>query len=147
MFHVLLSPSFVFGFTSVLPLSFSLFANTLLCNFAGYSMVASFFLGANDICCIHYQVSCPVKQLSLQRLCEEIRQHFFSCTIFHHNFLFVNSILNEEIPNVNVSCSFTTGTSSVPFQQNGNPVVLIQYIVVYVQTLVFEEIPCPYHLW
>jgi hypothetical protein len=55
-------------------------------------------------------------ELALEGLCEIVRYHVFCRAIFHSKFSSIDAVGDEEIPYVNMACSFTAGCTPIVFQ-------------------------------
>ena len=59
-----------------------------------------------------------VEESTLQRLSEEITDHFLGWTIVNGNFTLFESMSNEVVTNVNVASAFAAGHSTIFLQKN-----------------------------
>ena len=69
------------------------------------------------------------EETSLQWFAKEIRNHIFSRTVNKVNIAFVNSILNKEIPDVDMSRTLSSGLSTVFLHFHCALVILVEDVV------------------
>ena len=63
------------------------------------------------------------------------------------HFTAVHTVLNEEVPDVQMPGPFAAGRSAILFQQDRAHVVLIEHCILEIKTLAFQKISHPKKLW
>ncbi len=76
----------------------------------------------------------------MQRFGKVVSYHDSGWAIFDLDFLGFDIVYNEEITNIHVSGTLSTGSASIGFQQDRASVILIKDIVVNLKTLSLEEV-------